>query len=165
MPSERIDDLSYPGFDLATASDPVFALSEARAGLTQLVNRAIDHGQRAIITRHGRAAAAIVPIAALDRLVALDRVSEDRVWIDDSAEPELVDLPVPGPVVAAPVGGAAAPDALVECLGRFVRDALSNPEVRAFVEGGQPMGPGDHIVAADPSLDGDAAKERRSTGG
>lgn len=44
-------------------------LAQARAQLAELVGRVSYGGERVVLTRHGRPAAALVPIADLDRLL------------------------------------------------------------------------------------------------
>lgn len=48
--------------------------TEARARLADLVGRVAYGGERVVLTRHGRPAAALVPVADLQRLEALDHV-------------------------------------------------------------------------------------------
>jgi prevent-host-death family protein len=45
-------------------------VTQARAELSDLVNRVVYAGERIVLTRHGRAVAAIVSAADLDRLTA-----------------------------------------------------------------------------------------------
>ncbi len=53
------------------AADEV-PFTEARARLADLVGRVGYGGERLLLTRHGRPAAALVPVADLERLEALD---------------------------------------------------------------------------------------------
>lgn len=43
-------------------------MTEARGQLGELVNRAVYGGERVVLTRHGRAVVALVPIAVLREL-------------------------------------------------------------------------------------------------
>lgn len=47
-------------------------MTQARAELSDLVNRVAYGGERVVLSRHGRAVAAIVSAADLERLAALD---------------------------------------------------------------------------------------------
>ena len=47
-------------------------MTRARAELSDLVNRVAYGGERVVLSRHGRAVAAIVSAADLERLAALD---------------------------------------------------------------------------------------------
>lgn len=55
-------------------------LTSARAGLSELVNRAAFGKERVVLTRHGKPVGALVPIEDLDLLQAL----EDRMDLDDA---------------------------------------------------------------------------------
>lgn len=53
--------------------------TEARARLADLVGQVGYGGARVVLTRHGRPAAALVPIADLERLEALDEQPLEQV--------------------------------------------------------------------------------------
>ena len=55
------------------------AISEARESFSTTINRVAFAGERVVLTRHGRRVAAVVPIADLELLEAL----EDRRDLDD----------------------------------------------------------------------------------
>lgn len=55
-------------------------LTSARAGLSELVNRAAFGKERVVLTRHGKPVGALVPIEDLDLL----QVLEDRMDLDDA---------------------------------------------------------------------------------
>ena len=59
---------------------PTLDLTEARARLTESVNRVSYRGERIVIQKHGRPVAALVPIEDL----ALLREIEDRIDLDDA---------------------------------------------------------------------------------
>ncbi len=51
-------------------------VTEARAKLGELVNRAVYSDERIVLTRHGRAVAALVPIAVLHELEAVEDAAD-----------------------------------------------------------------------------------------
>jgi prevent-host-death family protein len=55
-------------------------ISEARETFSETVNRAAFGGERVVLTRHGKPVAAVVPLADLDLLEAL----EDRIDLDEA---------------------------------------------------------------------------------
>lgn len=59
---------------------PTLDLTEARARLTESVNRVSYRGERIVIQKHGRPVAALVPIEDL----ALLREIEDRIDLEDA---------------------------------------------------------------------------------
>lgn len=52
------------------------SLAEAKAHLSELVDEAEHHGRRVIILRHGKPAAAIVPVAVAVPPAAVPRMTE-----------------------------------------------------------------------------------------
>lgn len=64
-------------------AEPSVPVTRARAEIADVVGRAEHGGQRTVLTRHGRAVAAVVPVADLERLreldaaAALERVRDD----------------------------------------------------------------------------------------
>lgn len=82
-------------------------MTQARAELSDLVNRVAYGGERVVLSRHGRAVAAIVSAADLERLAALDeQPSGDRpaLLVLDSRTDS-------GHPTAAPQGPGLAPAA------------------------------------------------------
>ncbi|MHA4734407.1 type II toxin-antitoxin system Phd/YefM family antitoxin [Ensifer adhaerens] len=69
MPNNSFLAAEYPLADLG--EEEALQLSEARASFTKLVGQA-EKQQRSVIMKHGKPVAAIVPLADLERLRALD---------------------------------------------------------------------------------------------
>ena len=62
------------------AANPTLDLTQARAHLTESVNRVSYRGERIVIQKHGRPVAALVPVEDL----ALIREIEDRIDLEDA---------------------------------------------------------------------------------
>lgn len=54
-------------------------VTQARAALADLINRAVYGGERVVVTRHGKPIAALVSAADLERLEAIDATAEEGV--------------------------------------------------------------------------------------
>jgi prevent-host-death family protein len=65
-------------------------VTQARAELSDLVNRVTYGGERIVLTRHGKAVAAIVSAADLAGLEQLDQRADER--IDDQRRADVVVL-------------------------------------------------------------------------
>ena len=61
-------------------ASPTLDLTQARARLTESVNRVSYRGERIVIQKHGRPVAALVPVEDL----ALIREIEDRIDLEDA---------------------------------------------------------------------------------
>lgn len=68
----------------ATPADPTLSVTDARARIAEVVGRAEHGGQRTVLLRHGRPAAAVVPVADLERLRALDAAAALARALDDA---------------------------------------------------------------------------------
>lgn len=80
-------------------------VTQARAELSDLVNRAVYAGERIVLTRHGRPVAAIVSADDLQRLTATDAEREDT----GGARLTVLDSGVGAREVAPPLAPAAGP--------------------------------------------------------
>ena len=65
---------------ITDAASPTLDLTQARARLTESVNRVRYRGERIVIQKHGRPVAALVPVEDL----ALIRELEDRIDLEDA---------------------------------------------------------------------------------
>ena len=67
-------DNSYNSYKLQRASNAMadLSISEARDSLAEIVNRVAYQGERVVLRRHGKAVAALVSAADLERLAALE---------------------------------------------------------------------------------------------
>ena len=65
---------------ITAVASPTLDLTEARARLTESVNRVSYRGERIVIQKHGRPVAALVPVEDL----ALIRELEDRIDLEDA---------------------------------------------------------------------------------
>lgn len=65
--------------------------SSAREQLPDLLNRAAYRGERFVIERHGKAVAAIVPLADLDQLEDLEDAADMEALREARDDTELVD--------------------------------------------------------------------------
>ncbi len=79
-------------------------VTQARAELSDLVNRVVYAGERIVLTRHGRAVAAIVSAADLERLTADGDEPEERVG---GARLSVLDSGIGSRDVAPPLAPAA----------------------------------------------------------
>lgn len=61
--------------------------AEARKNLAELVNRAAYTGERTVVTRHGKPVAALVPVADLELLSALEDRLDREAALAALAEP------------------------------------------------------------------------------
>lgn len=68
--------------------------SEAREQLPELLNRAAYRGDRFVIERHGKAVAAVVPLADLDHLEELEDAADLEALREARDDDELVDWDV-----------------------------------------------------------------------
>jgi prevent-host-death family protein len=68
--------------------------SEARDQLPELLNRAAYRGERYVIERHGKAVAAVVPLAVLDRLEELEDAADLEALREAREDAEFVDWDV-----------------------------------------------------------------------
>lgn len=77
----RVPPLATPMTARVTVeASPVLDLTQARARLTESVNRVSYRGERIVIQRHGRPVAALVSVEDL----ALIRELEDRIDLEDA---------------------------------------------------------------------------------
>lgn len=79
-------------------------MTQARAELSDLVNRVVYAGERIVLTRHGRAVAAIVSAADLERLTADGDEPGERV---EGARLTVLDSGIGSRDVAPPLAPAA----------------------------------------------------------
>jgi prevent-host-death family protein len=68
--------------------------SEARGQLPEVLNRAAYRGDRFVIERHGKAVAAVVPLADLDHLEELEDAADLEALREARGDTELVDWDV-----------------------------------------------------------------------
>lgn len=68
--------------------------SEAREQLPELLNRAAYRGDRFVIERHGKAVAAVVPLADLDHLEELEDAADLEALREARDDADLVDWDV-----------------------------------------------------------------------
>lgn len=101
-----------------------YALSDARAKFPALVNQAAEEGLRVIITRHGKPAAAIVPIRDLERLRDADSSAREGLLIATGTNGEVIDT-------GDDMDFAAQPTAeIIDKLENVFRAALTIPELQ-----------------------------------
>ena len=63
-------------------------ISEARGDFSDTINRVAYRGERVVLTRHGRRVAAVVPVADLDLLEAMEDARDLDEVRDALADPE-----------------------------------------------------------------------------
>lgn len=63
-------------------------ISEARGDFSDTINRVAYRGERVVLTRHGRRVAAVVPVADLDLLEAIENARDLDDVRDALADPE-----------------------------------------------------------------------------
>jgi methylated-DNA-[protein]-cysteine S-methyltransferase len=110
----------------------ILTASRARAEFSEVVDRAEFRGERTVVDRHGRHAAAVVPIADLDRLPPRSSSRrQGRRGADTAVFYSIADLPRLGPVLFAASGAGLcrlsfgrAPRSLEDRLHDEIPDAL-----------------------------------------
>ncbi|WP_460863737.1 type II toxin-antitoxin system prevent-host-death family antitoxin [Rhodococcus aerolatus] len=122
-------------------------VTEARARIAEVVGRAEHGGRRTVLTRHGRAAAAVVPVADLERLRALDAARHRDRLLDDAHAVTVA--------VTLPCDPATAWRSLVDptLLGRWWPGAVLVDEVGLPVGGVEPAAAEVTAVAAPRLLE------------
>lgn len=91
--------MSYVSYEMAE----VKRISEARGEFSDLVNRAAYRHERVLLTRHGKAIAAIVPADDLELLEALEDRDDLEAARAALADPENAE-PIPWEQVKADLG-------------------------------------------------------------
>lgn len=123
MSEESILDLGYANAEI-DAPTGEYALSDARANFPALVNQAAEEGLRVVITRHGKPAAAIVPIRDLERLREADNSARGGLRIATSSEATTIDTDEDADAALQPTS-----QSVVEDLEKIVRAVLKIPGV------------------------------------
>lgn len=68
----------YNSYESDKSSMTDLSISEVRDSLAEIVNRVAYQGERVVLHRHGKAVAALVPAADLERLAALENPKPTR---------------------------------------------------------------------------------------
>ncbi|MGE6786594.1 type II toxin-antitoxin system Phd/YefM family antitoxin [Ensifer adhaerens] len=124
MTKSTVLNAGYPVADAESLETLTF--SDARASFTTLVKNASDDNTRSVITKFGKAVAAIVPLADLERLRALDRQQRKQMRFRSADDKELVDL------VSEPMHSETSPSLQFE-IDKAVALALASKDVQELV--------------------------------
>jgi prevent-host-death family protein len=117
----------FPSAELI--EEEALQLSEARASFTKLVGQA-EKQQRSVIMKHGKPVAAIVPLADLERLRALDLERRNKMTFRKNHDTEVVDFVSHGSESVLP--GDETISRLAHVLAGLI---AQNDDLRALISG------------------------------